>query len=327
MKTLNIYANVLKSRLLSHTPLVLSHTITSLCNCRCKTCDLWKKSPEYKKDLSKEEIFRMIENAKKAGIIAYTAWGGEPLLRKDLPEILKFAKEQGLFTSIITNGFLLEKRYNEILPFLDFMVVSIDSNDDLHDKMRGIKGLRKKAIKGIELCKESNTKILINTVISNLNLDKIEGLLKLSKELNVPITFEPMEIKEGYNEQFRPTEEELKKAFSEILEFKKSDYRIGASSKYLKNFTEQKKYVCHAPKFFITVGTQGDISSCGWNYWKSWGNVKNEQFNEIFKKNDFKDFCKKTEKCNKCDVSCVVEASIAYALNPLFFLDKSKNFL
>jgi len=327
MNILNVYLNILKCRLLSQTPLALTHLVTSLCNCKCKTCDLWKKSSEYKNDLPKEEIFKMLKDAKKSGIISYTAWGGEPLLCKDLPEILKFAKEQELITTVITNGFLLKDRCNEILPFLDFLIVSIDSNDYLHDKMRGVRGLRKRAIEGIKLSKKSKTKIIINSVVSKLNLDKIEGLLKLSKELDIPITFEPMEIIEGYNEQFRPTEKELKKVFSKIIKFKKAGYRIGNSFEYLKNFSKQKKYVCHAPKCYITVDTRGNISSCVGSLNKIWGNIKNKSFKEIFRNKKFKEFCKEVEKCNKCNVSCVIETSLAYSLSPLYFLDKAENLL
>jgi MoaA/NifB/PqqE/SkfB family radical SAM enzyme len=324
MDTLNVYANILKSRFLTQTPLALTHLVTSLCNCKCKTCDLWKKSSEYKNDLSKEEIFKMLKDAKRAGIINYTAWGGEPLLRKDLPEILQFAKEQKITTTVITNGFFLKERYNEILPFVDFLIVSIDSNDDLHDKMRGVRGLRERAIEGIKLCKKTKTRIIINSVISNLNLDKAKGLLELSKELDVSITFEPMEIIEGYNEQLRPTKEELKTVFSKIIKFKKAGYHVGNSLEYLENFSKQKKYVCHAPKFYITVDTRGNVLSC---LKKNWGNIKNKDLREIFRSREFKRFCKDVENCNKCDVSCVIETSLAYSLNPLFFLDKSKNLL
>ena len=241
---------------------------------------------------------------------------------KDLPDILKFAKEQKLMTSVITNGFFLKDRYSEIVPFTDYLMVSIDSNDDLHDKMRGVKGIRERAIEGIKLCKNSRTKILINSVISNLNLDKIDGLLKLSKELGISITFEPMQTNEGYNEQFKLTEEEVKKAFTKIIKSKKAGYRIGNSFEYLNNFVKKKKYTCHAPKVYITVYANGNTGLC---LNKNWGNVKSKSFKEIFTSNEFKKFCKRVEKCNICDVSCVIETSIAYSLNPLFFLDKNRD--
>ncbi|MFQ6009814.1 MAG: radical SAM protein, partial [Candidatus Aenigmatarchaeota archaeon] len=176
----SLIASILKSRFISHSPIMLTHLVTSLCNARCKTCDLWKKSSGHKNDMSKEDIFKMLEKARKAGMGGYTAWGGEPLLRKDLPEILRFAKKNKLITTVITNGFSLKERCDEIAPFTDYLIVSIDSNDELHDKMRGVKGIRKRAIDGIIACKKTRMKTVINSVISNLNMDRIDGLFELS---------------------------------------------------------------------------------------------------------------------------------------------------
>lgn len=273
--------------------------------------------------MSKEDIFKMLEKARKAGMGGYTAWGGEPLLRKDLPEILRFAKKNKLITTVITNGFSLKERCDEIAPFTDYLIVSIDSNDELHDKMRGVKGIRKRAIDGIIACKKTRMKTVINSVISNLNMDRIDGLFELSRELDVPLTFEPMEPMEfdpGYNEQFKLTPDELREVFSKIIKYKKSGYKVVNSIQYLRNFSDRKQYVCHAPKFYVTVDAQGNITTC----FKGWGNIKEKSFEEIFRSAEFKEFGKKMEKCNKCNASCIIETSLAYSLNPLFLLDKIK---
>lgn len=316
--------NILKSRFINHTPLILTHQITSLCNSRCKLCDRWLRNKESKYDLAKEEIFNLIENAKKSGIIAYTAWSAETLLRKDLPEILKYAKQNKLMTSIYTNGYFLEKKYKEISQNLDLLFVSLDSNDKIHDEMRQVKGMRERAIKGIKKCKEeSNLKVIINSVISNRNLDKIDGLVKLSKELDISISFEPMHVDPLYNKQFQPTTEELKIAFLKIIQYKKSGYKIINSINYLNNFSIEKNFVCHYPKIFIDVDAHGNIFSClNYKLKKNWGNIKEITFQEIFKSKDFKEFCNKREKCNNCNISGVIESSIGYSLNPLFLLEK-----
>lgn len=311
----------MRSRFISKTPLVLSHLVTSLCNARCRICDLWKKSPEYRNDLSKYDITEMLGKAKKAGITDYVLWGGEPLLRKDLSEILKISKINDFSTTIITNGFLLKEMYNDILPYTDYLIVSIDANDSLHDEMRGLKGVLRRAIEGIELFKRTKTKILINSVISNLNLNKIDGLMELSKRINVSINFEPIILYE-YNKHLIPTDEELKTAISKIVKYKKSGYKIFNSFQYLNILLENKKYVCHYPKIFITVDAQGNISSC---LNKNWGNVKKDAFEEIFKSLEFKNFCKETEKCNQCIASCPIESSLVYQFNPFEIFHKIRS--
>ena len=123
--------NLFKSRFISHSPFRLVHEITYQCNCKCIICERWKKSSNCQNELSTKEIFKMIEEGKKAGIITYVVDGGEPLFRKDLPDILQYAKQLNYITSVVTNGFYLKNRYDEILPFTDSLVVSIDSNDEL----------------------------------------------------------------------------------------------------------------------------------------------------------------------------------------------------
>ncbi|MBI3190884.1 DUF3463 domain-containing protein [archaeon] len=306
--------------------MVVTHLVTSMCNARCKTCNLWKKTREHKDDMTKEEIFRMLDKAKEARISGYVAWGGEPLLRKDLPEILHYAKNKKISTTVITNGYFLKDRCDEIARFTDFLIVSIDANDELHDEMRGVKGMRERAIEGIVAYKnrKTDTKIIINCTVSKLNLGKIDGLIELSRDLGILIAFEPMEIIQGYNEHLQPDSEELRTAFSRIIKYKKSGYKIVNSVQYIKNFAVKKKYVCHAPKFYITVDAHGNIFSCEFRK-NPWGNIKEKSFKEIFSSDDFKRFCKQSEKCNLCNVSCVIESSLAYKLDPLFMLDKLKH--
>ena len=98
-------------------PFVLSHGINARCNLSCSFCEYWRRPG---KEMSMQEIFRMLEEASSFGIGVYNAWTVEPLLREDLPEILSYAKSQGLITSLITNGRLLARRAKE-LPYLDYL--------------------------------------------------------------------------------------------------------------------------------------------------------------------------------------------------------------
>ncbi len=313
-----------KDRFVSHSPIFLSHMVTSLCNARCKFCVLWKESSEHPNDMSKPEIFEMLSKARDAGIVHYTAWGGEPLLRDDLDEILEFAKKKGFITQVITNGYLLEKRQSELSPNTDFLVVSIDSNDSLHNELRGVDGILQRAIDGIKAWKGTDTRIVMNSVIANINKDKIEGLIELSESLEVPISFEPMQLNED-NEEYRLTEEEMKEAFSKIGEYKKDGHRIVNSLPYLRNFFNDKNYVCHYPKLFVKVEADGEVNSCDDGLDKYWGNIKDTSFKEIFQSEEYKKYCKKAEKCDICDVSCVIESSLGYSLNPHYLWDKIKN--
>ncbi len=98
---------IIRWRLHYHRPIVLSHYITKSCNARCKMCNFWQQPKEP--ELSTQEIFKILNEVYELGFVSYVCWGGEPLLRQDLPTILDFSKELGLHNTVITNGSLLSR--------------------------------------------------------------------------------------------------------------------------------------------------------------------------------------------------------------------------
>lgn len=193
--------------------------------------------------------------------------------------------------------------------------MSIDSADDLHDQLRNVKGIRKRAIEGIELCKKEDTNIIINNIISKYNMDKIEGLVKLAKKLDVKISFQPMEVFKNCNEDLKATDEELKHVFRNILKYKEKDYPIVNSTGYLRYIADKYKFKCHMPKLTIVVDANGEVSSCSNLNKKIWGNVKDLKITDLYKKDEFIEFCKKVENCNVCNYSVVFQSSHAYSFS------------
>ncbi len=139
-------------------PFVLSHGINARCNLRCKFCEYWK---EEGAEMETGEIFSLLDEARSFGIGVYNAWTAEPLLRKDLPEILKHAHDLGMMTSLITNGKLLKKRIPD-LSDLDYLSVSLDGIKTF----REIRGFEFDGVlDGIIEAKEAGHSILLTCVI------------------------------------------------------------------------------------------------------------------------------------------------------------------
>jgi MoaA/NifB/PqqE/SkfB family radical SAM enzyme len=187
--------------------------------------------------------------------------------------------------------------------------------------MRGINGLKKRAIEGIKTWKQSNIPITINSVLCQSNYDAVKGLAELSKDLEVPILFQLMGRCEGYNEDRILDQNQISDVFSQIVSLKKKGFTIENSYTYLKAIAEKKPFVCHGPKFMIHVEANGDIVSCVDIIYKKWGNVKDTSFQTIFSSQAFKTYVKQVETCNECPVTCVMEGSFFYSLNPLFLFD------
>ena len=86
-------------------PFFCGHKLTYNCNLRCKMCPFWKRlSPDPSLKQEKE----VLKQIYRSGAVGVAFEGGEPLLRRDLVEILAFSRSLPLHTSLVTNGTLLE---------------------------------------------------------------------------------------------------------------------------------------------------------------------------------------------------------------------------
>jgi len=105
-------------------PFYASFKITHKCSLRCSFCNVWM---EDTKDLGLEGIKKVIDNLAKSSVVVVSLEGGDPLMRKDLGEILEYAHQQPFYLFFTTNGDLLDKRpMEEYGKHLDYLHISID---------------------------------------------------------------------------------------------------------------------------------------------------------------------------------------------------------
>jgi MoaA/NifB/PqqE/SkfB family radical SAM enzyme len=115
------------------TPLFCGHKLTYNCNLKCKMCPFWKRSTS---DLSLENEKTILKRIYHSGVCGIAFEGGEPLLRKDLVEILEYARSLPLQTSLITNGTLLESKIDEIAKHINGGIYVSRWNRETHDEIR-----------------------------------------------------------------------------------------------------------------------------------------------------------------------------------------------
>ncbi len=173
----------------SKTPFYFVFFITNNCNCTCKHCLLGKRH-RIKNELTLEEIEKISKSMGNIMFLLIT--GGEPFLRKDLPEIVEiFYKNNNVQNlGIPTNGSLKNRvlesseRILKKCPELDFAVdISIDGIGKEHDELRGVPGLFEKSLttyKKLEKLKKEykNFNLNIGMTISHYNQDKLSDALR-----------------------------------------------------------------------------------------------------------------------------------------------------
>jgi len=244
-------------------PFVLSHGINARCNLRCPFCEYWRRpGPE----MTLDAIFAMLEDAKSFGIGVYNAWTAEPLLRPDLPDILRHAKSLGITTSLITNGMLLSERAHE-LGDLDYLSVSVDGIES-YQEIRGVP--LEPVLAGIRAAQEAGHQVLMNCVISRKNLAELEDLVHLAEELGALVSFEPLhetpEVEGKVWDEMGIGDADLpafRRSIDRLIEMKREGRPIINSITYLKMVRDQRpNFRCHAPQIVLHVASDGTIMNC-----------------------------------------------------------------
>jgi MoaA/NifB/PqqE/SkfB family radical SAM enzyme len=117
-------------------PVLCNYYVTYRCNATCGFCDIWEKPSPY---VTPEQVRENLSDLRKLGVKVVDFTGGEPLLHRQLAEILSIAKELGFITTVTTNGLLYPKRAEELRGLVDMLHFSLDSpHRDEHDKSRGV---------------------------------------------------------------------------------------------------------------------------------------------------------------------------------------------
>ncbi|MFX1409881.1 MAG: radical SAM protein [Promethearchaeota archaeon] len=182
--------------------------VTLRCNANCLFCSI-HSLPAYisKNEMNTEQIKYIIDQIAELGINALSFTGGEPTIRKDLPELIYHTGiTNGLMSGIATNGYLLPALFKKYkIEGLDYILLSLDyPTAELHNKKRGIK-VFDKILESISLANKRNINIIINTVVMKDNLFYLRDMCELAEKLNCSIELYPCEdiIRDFSSESFQ----------------------------------------------------------------------------------------------------------------------------
>ena len=184
------------ARLLRHrtgkltAPIAVMIGVTYRCQCRCVHCGMRMYTSDNIRELSEDEITGLIKNVRKMGAVEITLFGGEPLLREDLSQIISFACREKMFISMDTNGLLLDRERIRSLKNagISTIKISLDSPyPEEHDRMRGLPGAFDSAISAIRECLRQKVPCVISTYASHENLasGQLSELIELGRKMKV----------------------------------------------------------------------------------------------------------------------------------------------
>jgi len=162
--------------------------LTYSCNANCKFCSIAMYPKNKNKELTTEEAKNVIDQAFKLDIVNVNFFGGEPILRPDIMELISYTSKKGISTCLDTNGHLLTKKKVKKLKKagLDILYVTINSSiPEVHDKICNLKGNFENATEGIKFAVGAGLRCIVSTCATreNVNNDELKKIIKFSKTL------------------------------------------------------------------------------------------------------------------------------------------------
>jgi 12,18-didecarboxysiroheme deacetylase len=160
---------------------VVVWNITRTCNLRCVHCYSHSDQRRYEGELTTSQGKELLRDLAEFGVPVVLFSGGEPLIRGDVPELARYAKELGLRVVISTNGTLIADGFARELGEMgvSYVGVSLDGLSKINDRFRGVKGAFDKALEGIRRCKEYGIKVGLRFTISKRNVTDVPPIFDL----------------------------------------------------------------------------------------------------------------------------------------------------
>lgn len=174
-------------------PYSCNYWVTHKCNSKCGYCNVWRDSSlKSIPDATLEDVKTNLIDLKKLGVKFVDFTGGEPLLNRDLPEILKFAKQLGFFIQLTNNGSIYPKVAEEIKDSVSQLSFSFDTLDrEEYKKIRGIDNFDN-VIKSIEIAKKLKQNICLLCTMTNENIDNLLGIVQFCKKNKIVVFIHPV---------------------------------------------------------------------------------------------------------------------------------------
>jgi 12,18-didecarboxysiroheme deacetylase len=167
---------------------VVVWNVTRRCNLKCVHCYAHAKNVPFNDELTFEQGKKLIDNLADFGVPVLLFSGGEPLARKDLPDLAEYAVQKGMRAVISTNGTLISPELARTLKNigLSYVGISLDGMQKINDRFRGVKGAFQSALEGIENCQAAGIKVGLRFTINRLNVSEIPHIFDLLEKMDIP---------------------------------------------------------------------------------------------------------------------------------------------
>lgn len=268
-------------------PLVCCWLMTNKCPLSCKGCFFFERVNQGHKELSTEQMHRVLDRIIEARIPFLHIAGGEPLMRKDFFELMEKARRNRIVTILYTNGILLDEHAARLINRDCAMAfVSLDGKKEQHEILRG-EGSYDKAILGLEnlLSEKNRTRVGINYVITRHNADTTNEFLNTLLNMKLDL----LKIHPHYFPDYRPTAQQVEPIVQKLLLIEKQTpgFLVGDAeyfTSWVDLIAKGQSTPCDVDTLLsLGILSDGRLSACS-TFFSPLGNLLEHSFEDILSK-------------------------------------------
>jgi pyrroloquinoline quinone biosynthesis protein E len=251
-------------------PLWLLAELTYACPLQCPYCSNPVNMADFKQELTTHEWFKVLREARAMGAVQLGLSGGEPLVRKDLEEIIGEARRLGFYTNLITSGVGMDE--TRIKAFkdagLDHIQISFQaSSEELNNFIAGTDSFQQK-LKMAKLVKKYEYPMVLNFVLHRHNQDQVRDILELAIALEADYvelaTTQYYGWADHNKEQLLPTRDQIEAAEKVAHEYQKKLEGKMQIFYIVPDYFEDRPKPCMNGwgKVFLTITPDGTALPC-----------------------------------------------------------------
>ena len=301
-----------------YVPLVISWNMTLKCNLKCSHCYINAKETdaitnELSTDAAKMLIHQICEVSKPLLILS----GGEPLLRDDVYEIIKYGADRGLRMGMGSNGMLIDDEVARKLKEAGMWTVAISLDSSIperHDEFRGVKGCWEHAVNAIKALKKAGIEVQVNCTVTQQNYDEVDDVMALAESLGVENFHLFFLVPTGRGTDIQDITPQMYEEMIRSTLAKTTKYKLNVKPSCAPQFmrvakdkgVDMSRWVrgCMAGLYYCRIYPSGEVTPCPYMP-VSLGNIREKSFKDIWVNSEvfkaLRDFDQLKGKCGLCE--------------------------
>ncbi len=246
-------------------PVAVRINLNNRCHSRCTYCSFWYTPTE---EMSTSEVRSIIAQLGRLGTKRLSLSGGEPMLRKDLGELIETAVAAGISVGLNTTGYLFRRRI-AALRSLDLVKFSVDGPREVHDAVRGRDGAFDELLDAIEVAKSEGLRFSFAFTMTGDSLSAVPWAIDFAEQHGTFVAFQPVMAHEHASADVEanfPSESDYRDTIALLEREKRRRPKTIRNSlgglDHIRSWPKISGLKCWAGDVFMVIEPNGDLLPC-----------------------------------------------------------------